>query len=66
MPVSAVVASSSMLIVPGTVSTGASLTAVTLRVTVSVSVLAPPMPVLPPSSMLTVSVWAAVSSAAVV
>ncbi|GAB7529224.1 hypothetical protein PS3A_16330 [Pseudomonas sp. 3A(2025)] len=50
--------------VVGTVLTGASFTAVTLMVTVLVSVCAPP-PVLPSSLMLTVRVTLAVASCAV-
>ena len=52
--------------VPGTLLTGASLTAVTVRVTVVWSVWVPPLPVLPPSSMVTSSTTLLVALAAVV
>ncbi|MDT4805815.1 hypothetical protein FQZ97_386310 [compost metagenome] len=65
MPVSAVVTSSFTAMVAGAVSVGASLTAATCRVTVSLALLAPPLPVLPPSSMLAVRVTLAVALLAV-
>ena len=66
MPVSAVATSSVTAIEAGTVLTGASLIAVTLSVTLSVSVRVPPLPVLPWSLVLTVSVTAPSALAAVV
>ena len=66
MPVRAVATSSVTASEPGTEFTGASLTAVMLRVTVSVSVRAPPEPVLPPSLEVTVRVTLPLALAAVV
>ncbi len=58
MPVIAVATSSVTVMDAGKVLTGASLTAATLMVTVSMSTSVPPEPVLPPSLVAIVSVAA--------
>ena len=66
IPVRAPGTSSVMEIEPGAVIVGASLMAVTCNVMTSLALCAPPLPVLPPSLMLAVSVTSAVALAAVV